>query len=125
MWVGVIRAELRLPGMRSLKEKRRPLKSLLAYLHDKLQCAASEVDHADKHQRVAVGVSCISNNRKHLAERMGEVRRFLETHPACLLLDFQQQVLPGPDAFGREGLQDLWADENEADSDGENTHAQP
>jgi uncharacterized protein len=95
----LLRAELQFPGVRSLKEKRRPLKSLVAQLQNRFHCAVAEVDHQDLHQRTALGIAFVGADGKHLARMEGEVRGFLERGASHLVLDVQSRVVDGPEAF--------------------------
>lgn len=63
MPVGVLRATLRLRGVRSLKEKRGRLLPLLAHLRNELRCAAAEVDDADRWGSSVVEVACVNSDR--------------------------------------------------------------
>lgn len=100
MRVGMLRAELRIPGCRSLKEKRRPLKSLLERLRNRFHVSAAEVDYQDKHQRAAIGVAVVGSDGRHVAERLRAVREFIELNGECAVLDIQQAIGSGPDPYG-------------------------
>ena len=101
MRVGAMRIELRLPSAHSLKEKRRPLKSLLSRLRQTFSCAAAEVDHHDLHQRAAVGVALVAADGGNLADQMRAVREYVHRDPECEVLDVAEETYPAPDvAFG-------------------------
>lgn len=100
MRVGLLRVELRVAGCRSLKAKRRPLKSLIERLRTRHHVAVAEIDHQDKHQLAAIGVAVVSADGTHLSERLRAVREFIEMNPDCAVLDLQQEVVEGPDAYG-------------------------
>ncbi len=100
MRVGVFRVELQIPAARSLKDKRRPLKSLIAQLQNRFHCAVAEVDHQDLHRRAALAVALVAADGKHLARLMQTVREFIERQRDLQVLDIQREVFSGPEAFG-------------------------
>ena len=100
MRVGVLRAELHIPGARSLKAKRKPLKGLITRLQNRFHCAVAEVDHQDMHQRAAVGVSVVAPDGKHAAKMLDAVREFIELNPDCSVLAIEQDVVAGPEIPG-------------------------
>ncbi|MBN2711525.1 MAG: DUF503 domain-containing protein [Planctomycetes bacterium] len=104
MFVGMMRIEMRVMGSRSLKEKRRPLKSMLAKLQNKFECAVAEVDYHDKHQRAAIGLSVVASDASHAQNRLDSIREFIEYNPDCMVLDIKQEIVTGPAPFGHLGL---------------------
>lgn len=99
MRVGLLRFELRVMGSRSLKEKRRPLKSLLEKVQAKFKCSAAEIDHQDLHQRAAIGIAVVANDTANVRERLDAIRRMIETNPDAMVLDLQSDIVDGPDAY--------------------------
>jgi uncharacterized protein YlxP (DUF503 family) len=81
--IGTLRVDLRLRGIRSLKEKRGVLAPLLAKLRNDLHCAAAEVGLNDVWQASVLEVACVNSERGaaeatlrraiHLLESGGEV----------------------------------------------------
>lgn len=63
MPIGTLRIDLRLRGVRSLKEKRAVLLPLLARIRNDLHCAAAEVDLADRWQASVLEVACVNSER--------------------------------------------------------------
>ena len=59
MHAAVIRVELKIPGVRSLKEKRRIVKSLIANLTNTHPLSVAEVDHQDLWQRSTIGIAVV------------------------------------------------------------------
>jgi uncharacterized protein YlxP (DUF503 family) len=97
MKCGLLRIELQVPGVRSLKEKRSPLKSFLAALRNRFNCAAAEIAHQDAWQRATVGVALVAPDARHLQQQVESVRSYCGLLPDLLLLDFQVSVAEGPD----------------------------
>ena len=59
-----LKLELYLPGVSSLKEKRRLIKSLLDKINNKYNVAIAEIDSQDLWQRSMIGIVSVSNSRK-------------------------------------------------------------
>ncbi|MEM1417605.1 MAG: DUF503 domain-containing protein [Myxococcota bacterium] len=69
MVVGVARFSLRFEGVRSLKEKRGQVRTVVDRLRHRFEASVAEVGALDAHQRAEIGVAVVSNERAH-AERM-------------------------------------------------------
>ncbi|MEZ4516000.1 MAG: DUF503 domain-containing protein [Chloroflexota bacterium] len=64
--------------MRSLKEKRRIVKSILAHMHE-FNLAAAEIDALDLWQTAVIGLAAISNDRRHLHSVLEKAVDWIET----------------------------------------------
>lgn len=93
MRVGWLRIELYLPASHSLKEKRRPLRSLLEKLRNRFHVSAAEVDCQDFHQRAVVGVAMVAADGGSLADYMRAVKEFILANPECQVLDIREETL--------------------------------
>lgn len=78
MIIGASTLELHLPGVRSLKEKRSILKSLIAQIQKKFNAAVAEVDLHDVWQSATLGVSVVSTNAGHAEEMLDNIARWIE-----------------------------------------------
>ncbi len=70
--------DLHLPGIRSLKEKRSVLKSLIARLHKQFNVAVAEVDLNDVWQSAALGVAVVSTSSAHGEAVLEQLLRWIE-----------------------------------------------
>jgi uncharacterized protein YlxP (DUF503 family) len=96
MLVALCRFDLRIPGIKSLKQKRHVVKTLTASLRQKFNVSVAEVDHQDLWQRAAIAVSSVAGEGYHLRRVMHEVERHIETFPAVEVIDVHLS-LHGPD----------------------------
>ncbi|PLX75514.1 MAG: DUF503 domain-containing protein [Desulfuromonas sp.] len=64
MVVGVLRLELRLHGVHSLKEKRGVVQKLLARCRNRFPASCAEVDHQDLWQSAALGFAVLSSSEQ-------------------------------------------------------------
>ena len=75
MFIGVARYELFIGESGSLKDKRRVLRAVTMSVQKKFNVAIAEVDHQDKWQRAAVGVSCVAESASHCRKVLQEVEK--------------------------------------------------
>ena len=93
MNVGVCRLSLRLHGVRSLKEKRRISRSLIALVGNKFNVAIAEVDDNDLWQKLTLGVCCVSNSAAHADETLQRVSSFIERQRAeAEVIEYEVEV---------------------------------
>lgn len=79
--------DLRIPGCKSLKEKRHVVRGLKDGLRAKFNVSVAEVDHHDKWQRATVAVSAVGAEGFHLKKVMHEVERFVSRQPGVEIID--------------------------------------
>jgi uncharacterized protein YlxP (DUF503 family) len=87
MLVAVCVLDLRIPGVRSLKEKRHVVKSLTASLRAKFNVSVAEVDHHELWQRTAIGLSAVAPDGHQLRRIVHEVGRHVEAFPGVEVID--------------------------------------
>ncbi len=73
MIVGVTTWELHLEGCRSLKDKRRILRSLRDRMRARFNVSVAETDHNDLWQRAELTVCVVSNERTHAQDVLRQV----------------------------------------------------
>lgn len=98
MFIGWARVELHLPDARSLKDKRAVIRSILDGAHARIRCAGAEVDHAELHQRAALGFSVVSNESGHARTMISEIVRRVETAPGAEVLRVADGIWSEEDA---------------------------
>jgi len=95
MNIGVCQIELRLPENHSLKGKRQVIKSITARLHNSYNVSVAEVDNQGLWQIATLGISCVSNSRRHADEILANVIRFIiQNYPDVELLNSKVEVFP-------------------------------
>ena len=87
MLVALERFDLRIPGCRSLKQKRHVLKSLTNAIRSIFNVSVAEVDHLDLWQRTAIAVAATGAEQFHVRKVMQQVERFIEAWGEVEVID--------------------------------------
>lgn len=96
MIVGISIFELHLPSSRSLKDKRRVVKSLIDRVHQRYRVSIAETDFHDLHQRAEIAVAAVAAGGEMEMDRMlEEVRNLVESDPEVYLTRWDPQILEG------------------------------
>jgi uncharacterized protein YlxP (DUF503 family) len=96
MIVGISVFELHLPASRSLKDKRRVVKSLIERLHQRYRVSIAETDFHDLHQRAEIAVAAVAaGGESEMDKLMNEVRNLVESEPEVYLTRWEPQMLEG------------------------------
>lgn len=95
MHVGVCQIEVRLPGNRSLKGKRGILKPIITQVKNRYEVSIAEVDHLNQWQLATLGISCVSNDARHINEVLSKVINFIENSKFEIeILDYSIEIIP-------------------------------
>jgi len=78
MVVGIGNITFRLHGCRSLKEKRKIVKSVISRIRNNFNASVAEVGANDIHQRAEIGVSLVGNNAGSVNSKLDKVFNFAE-----------------------------------------------
>ena len=92
MFVGIVRIELHIPGVSSLKGKRSVVRSLKERIRQRVHAAVAEVDHQDLWQRATLGAAVVSGEGRQVGEMLQSIRDLVNATPEAELLDWQEQV---------------------------------
>jgi len=92
MFVGVVRIELHIPGVSSLKGKRSVVRGLKERIRQRVRAAVAEVDHQDLWQRATLGVAVVSGESRQVGEMLQSVRDLVHGTPEAEIIDWQEQI---------------------------------
>jgi uncharacterized protein len=95
MIVGISSFELHLPSSRSLKDKRRVVKSLVDRIHQRFRVSIAETDFHDLHQRAEISMAVVTNREVEMENLMEEIRSLVESLPEAYLTRWDPQILEG------------------------------
>lgn len=93
MTIGVLQLDLRIPAARSLKEKRRVVKSLKQLLHNRYNCSVAETDFKELWGRARLAVCVISDDSRFANTQLNEIARFAAHKDGAELLDYHIEML--------------------------------
>jgi len=94
MIVGISVFELHLPASRSLKDKRRVVKSLIDRVHQRYRVSIAETDFHDLHQRAEIAMAVVAaGGESEMEKMMEEVRNIVEGDPEVYLTRWDPQLL--------------------------------
>ena len=110
MFVCVARLTLEMPESGSLKTKRQLVRRVVDRVKARFNASVAEVEEQDKWQRAVLGLSVVSNERRHANEQMDTILQFIEdlyvapvTHREIELVEFGDLL----SASETHGVQDL------------------
>jgi uncharacterized protein YlxP (DUF503 family) len=95
MIVGISSFELHLPSSRSLKDKRRVVKSLVDRIHQRFRVSIAETDFHDLHQRTEISMAVVTNGEAEMENLMEEVRSLVDSQTEAYLTRWDPQILEG------------------------------
>ncbi|MFC2020194.1 DUF503 domain-containing protein [Chloroflexota bacterium] len=95
MHIGVCLIRFRLPENGSLKGKRRVVKSIVSRVANKFNVSIAEVDELDLWQVATLGISCVSNDKRHANEILSKVADYIsDARFEIEILDYNIDILP-------------------------------
>ena len=93
MTIGVLQMDLRIPGARSLKDKRRVLKSLKQVLRNRFNCSVAELEFQEIWGRSRLAVCVVSAQGRHANDQLNKIASFAAHKSGAELLDYQIEML--------------------------------
>lgn len=99
MFVGVARVVLRLPGARSLKDRRRVVKSYKERLKARLPVVVAELGDIESYQLATLGLCTVSGEFTLCEEILQKALGMARSLADALLIDSAHEVIP----FGARG----------------------
>lgn len=93
MTIGVLHLDVIIPDARSLKDKRRVVKSLKDQIHNRYNCAVAETDYLDLWRRARLTICVVSNESRHANQQCNEIARFAADRLGPGLADYHIEML--------------------------------
>ena len=93
MTVGVLRLNLTIIGARSLKDKRRVVKSIKDRLFNTFRVSVAEVDALDVWQSSVLGVSLVANDPRFVHSCLDKIVDWVRKQKSVTLVDYQKETL--------------------------------
>lgn len=93
MVVGVLRIDLRLPEVHSLKEKRGKIKRIINRIQSTYNASVAEVDKNDAWQETVIGVTLVGNESAFINSCLDQILNFVEGMDAGELIDQEIEIV--------------------------------
>ncbi len=93
MTVGVLKLSLLIRGSRSLKEKRRHIKSVKDRIIARFKVACAEVGRLDSPQHAELAAATVSNDGRHAAEVLSSILSAVRSHRGVEIVDHEIELL--------------------------------
>lgn len=91
--VAVLKLALLVRGSRSLKEKRRHIKSVKDRTIARFKVACAEVGRLDSPQHAELAVAAVSNDGRHAAEMLSRIVSAVRSHRGIEVVDYEIELL--------------------------------
>ncbi|MCA9307358.1 MAG: DUF503 domain-containing protein [Phycisphaerales bacterium] len=114
MVIGVLQFELFIPGSRSLKDKRRVVKSLKDRLHREHMVSVAEIAALDHHRVALMGLVVVSNSTVYVNALLDRVIAKINAVHDARLGDVRREILDA-DHLPTEDREELWTEAERRD----------
>lgn len=92
--IGVLRLVLRIPGSRSLKDRRRVVASLRDRVAARHHTWLAEVGHLENHEAAVLAASVVGNDARVVRSRLDQVRAEAELLGDAYLVETHSEIFP-------------------------------
>ncbi|MCP4575881.1 MAG: DUF503 domain-containing protein [Deltaproteobacteria bacterium] len=93
MVVGSLKIEFLLYDNRSLKGKRKVVRSMIDKVKSKFNAAIAEVGSNDKWQKIELGVTTVGNDRRHVDSSLNHILDFLESLCLAQIVNTEMDII--------------------------------
>src|SRR5439155_27259331 len=92
MSVSSIRVRLLVRQAKSLKDKRRVVRSIKDRLRNAFNVSVAEIDSQDHRQLAVLGIAMVGSDSRELTSALDRIVDALRGHPVAELLDYQREL---------------------------------
>ena len=92
MVIGAFEVRLKVMGARSLKEKRKVLKSLKDRF-SRMNISIAEVDDQDKWQAATIGIALVSNDAGYVNSAIDKIDKSLSEYPGVEVIHTKVEIM--------------------------------
>jgi len=93
MVVGIGIITFRLHDCRSLKGKRKILKSIIARVRNRFNVSVAEVASQDAHQRAEVGFALVGNDQRLVNAKMDKILNLMDEIGLAEMIDTEMEII--------------------------------
>ncbi len=92
MVVGTLKIEFRLHDNRSLKGKRKVVKSIVDKVKSRFNLSIAEIGSNDIWQKIELGISAVGNDRRHIDSSLNRVLSYIDSLYLAPIVDTQMEI---------------------------------
>jgi hypothetical protein len=92
MVVGTLKIAFRLHDNRSLKGKRKVVKSIVGKVKSRFNVSISEVGSNDMWEKIELGVSAVGNDRRHIDSSLNHVLNYIDSLYLASIVDTRLEI---------------------------------
>jgi uncharacterized protein YlxP (DUF503 family) len=92
MVVGTMKISFHIHDNRSLKGKRKIVKSLVDRVKNKFNVAIAEIGSNDKWQKAEIGISAVGNESRHVDASLNKIAQFIESLYLAEIVDLETEI---------------------------------
>ena len=93
MVIGTLKIALLLTDNRSLKGKRKVVRSMVDKVKSRFNVSIAEVGSNDKWQKIELGISTVGNDRRHVDASLNRVLSYLESLYLAEIVETKMEML--------------------------------
>ncbi|MDQ1334137.1 MAG: uncharacterized protein QG552_1087 [Thermodesulfobacteriota bacterium] len=93
MVVGTLKVEFMLFDNRSLKGKRKVVKSMVDKVKARFNVSIAEVGANDKWQKIELGISAVGNDRRHIDSSLSHILDFLDDLCLAQMVNTEMDII--------------------------------
>ena len=93
MVVGTLKIEFLLSDNRSLKGKRKVVRSMVDKVKTKFNVSVAEVGSNDKWQKIELGISAVGNDRRHIDSSLNHILGFLDSLYLAPIVNTEMDII--------------------------------
>jgi len=92
MLVGVMKVQIYMQGIASLKDKRHIIKSVIGRLQSRFNISISEVEHQDSKTTAVLGIAVVSNDAVFVDQQLDSILGFMRNDGRFYLGPVEREV---------------------------------
>ncbi|MBL7212750.1 MAG: DUF503 domain-containing protein [Desulfobacteraceae bacterium] len=92
MVVGTLKIEFLLHDNRSLKGKRKVVRSIVGKVKSRFNVSIAEIGSNDMWQKIELGISAVGNDRRHIDSSLNRVLSYIDSLYLAEIMDTQMEI---------------------------------
>ena len=93
MTIGILKIELRIPESRSLKDKRRQVKSIKDKIHHNFNVSVSEIDNHDTLNRASLAVAQVGRDKRSVNSNLSKIMDMVGENKQVELIGYHLELM--------------------------------